>query len=53
MSAHAPSANSAPYKLLKLLTGEQAPRMIDFVLPNQRFETDSRGALLVHPTAPR
>ena len=38
MSAHAPSANSAPYKLLKLITGEPATTMIDFVLPNQRFE---------------
>jgi hypothetical protein len=38
MSAHAPSANSAPYKILKLLTGEPATTMIDFVLPNQRFE---------------
>ncbi len=38
MSAHAPSANSAPYKLLKLITGEPATTTIDFVLPNQRFE---------------
>ena len=38
MSAHAPSANSAPYKVLKLLTGEPATTTIDFVLPNQRFE---------------
>src|SRR5271165_1999016 len=38
MSAHAPSANSAPYKILKLITGEPATTMIDFVLPNQRFE---------------
>jgi phenylpropionate dioxygenase-like ring-hydroxylating dioxygenase large terminal subunit len=38
MSPHAPSANSAPYKLLKLLTGEPATTTIDFVLPNQRFE---------------
>jgi hypothetical protein len=38
MSAHAPSANSAPYKILKLLTGEPATTQIDFVLPNQRFE---------------
>jgi phenylpropionate dioxygenase-like ring-hydroxylating dioxygenase large terminal subunit len=38
MSPHAPSANSAPYKILKLLTGEPATTMIDFVLPNQRFE---------------
>ena len=38
MSPHAPSANSAPYKILKLLTGEPASTTIDFVLPNQRFE---------------
>jgi len=38
MSPHAPSANSAPYKLLKFITGEPAATMIDFVLPNQRFE---------------
>jgi phenylpropionate dioxygenase-like ring-hydroxylating dioxygenase large terminal subunit len=38
MSPHAPSANSAPYKILKLLTGAPATTMIDFVLPNQRFE---------------
>jgi len=38
MSAHSPSANSAPYKILKLITGEPATTMIDFVLPNQRFE---------------
>jgi phenylpropionate dioxygenase-like ring-hydroxylating dioxygenase large terminal subunit len=38
MSPHAPSANSAPYKILKFATGEPATTMIDFVLPNQRFE---------------
>jgi phenylpropionate dioxygenase-like ring-hydroxylating dioxygenase large terminal subunit len=38
MSPHAPSSNSAPYKLLKLITGEPATTTIDFVLPNQRFE---------------
>jgi phenylpropionate dioxygenase-like ring-hydroxylating dioxygenase large terminal subunit len=38
MCPHAPSANSAPYKILKLITGEPATTMIDFVLPNQRFE---------------
>ncbi|MFY9688629.1 MAG: Rieske 2Fe-2S domain-containing protein [Candidatus Acidiferrales bacterium] len=38
MSSHAPSANSAPYKILKLITGEPATTTIDFVLPNQRFE---------------
>ena len=38
MSPHAPSANSAPYKILKWITGEPATTTIDFVLPNQRFE---------------
>ena len=38
MSPHAPSANSAPYKILRLITGEPATTTIDFVLPNQRFE---------------
>jgi phenylpropionate dioxygenase-like ring-hydroxylating dioxygenase large terminal subunit len=38
MSPHSPSANSAPYKILKLITGEPATTTIDFVLPNQRFE---------------
>jgi phenylpropionate dioxygenase-like ring-hydroxylating dioxygenase large terminal subunit len=38
MSPHAPSVNSAPYKILKLITGEPATTTIDFVLPNQRFE---------------
>ena len=38
MSPHAPSANSAPYKILKLITGEPAATTIDFVLPNQRLE---------------
>jgi len=38
MSSHAPSANSAPYKILKLITGEPATTTIDFVLPNMRFE---------------
>jgi phenylpropionate dioxygenase-like ring-hydroxylating dioxygenase large terminal subunit len=38
MSPHTPSANSAPYKILKLITGKPATTMIDFVLPNMRFE---------------
>jgi phenylpropionate dioxygenase-like ring-hydroxylating dioxygenase large terminal subunit len=38
MSPHTPSANSAPYKILKFATGEPATTMIDFILPNQRFE---------------
>lgn len=42
MSAHAPSANSAPYKLMKLSgakAGDQVETVIDFILPNMRFET--------------
>lgn len=38
MSPHAPSANSAPYKILKFITGEPATTTIDFVLPNVRDE---------------
>jgi hypothetical protein len=38
MSAHAPSGNSAPYKLLGLY-GEPITTTIDFVLPNRRWET--------------
>jgi len=37
MRAHAPSANSAPYKLLRVY-GEPIITTIDFVLPNMRFE---------------
>jgi phenylpropionate dioxygenase-like ring-hydroxylating dioxygenase large terminal subunit len=37
MSAHEPSANSAPYKLLRVY-GEPITTTIDFVLPNMRFE---------------
>ena len=37
MSAHAPSANSAPYKLLRVY-GQPITTTIDFVLPNMRFE---------------
>ena len=43
MSAHAPSANSAPYKLLGVY-GEEITTMIDFVLPNRRYETIRAGA---------
>lgn len=42
MSAHAPSSNSAPYKLMKLSgarAGDRVETTIDFVLPNVRFET--------------
>ena len=38
MSAHAPSGNSAPYKLLGVY-GEPIVTTIDFVLPNRRYET--------------
>ncbi len=38
MSAHAPSGNSAPYKLLGVY-GEPVKTTIDFVLPNRRTET--------------
>jgi phenylpropionate dioxygenase-like ring-hydroxylating dioxygenase large terminal subunit len=38
MSAHAPSGNSAPYKLLGVY-GEPVETTIDFVLPNRRYET--------------
>src|SRR5580658_5127779 len=38
MSAHTPSGNSAPYKLLGVY-GEPITTTIDFVLPNRRFET--------------
>ena len=42
MSSHAPSANSAPYKLLGVY-GEAITTTIDFVLPNRRFETIRAG----------
>jgi len=38
MAAHAPSGNSAPYKLLGVY-GEPVETTIDFVLPNRRWET--------------
>lgn len=38
MSAHTPSGNSAPYKLLGVY-GEPITTTIDFVLPNRRFES--------------
>ena len=43
MSAHAPSGNSAPYKLLGVY-GEPITTTIDFVLPNRRLETIRCGA---------
>ena len=38
MSAHAPSGNSAPYKLLGVY-GKPVETTIDFILPNRRTET--------------
>jgi phenylpropionate dioxygenase-like ring-hydroxylating dioxygenase large terminal subunit len=38
MSAHAPSGNSLPYKLLGVY-GEPVTTTIDFTLPNRRYET--------------
>ncbi len=38
MAAHAPSGNSAPYKLLGVY-GQPVETTIDFVLPNRRWET--------------
>jgi len=44
MSAHTPSSNSAPYKLLRLYAdADSITTTIDFVLPNQRFETIRAG----------
>lgn len=44
MSAHQPSKNSAPYKLLKWYAGDaDVTTTIDFVLPNLRYETIRAG----------
>jgi phenylpropionate dioxygenase-like ring-hydroxylating dioxygenase large terminal subunit len=44
MSAHTPSSNSAPYKLLKLYADASSiTTTIDFVLPNLRLETIRAG----------
>jgi phenylpropionate dioxygenase-like ring-hydroxylating dioxygenase large terminal subunit len=44
MSAHTPSTNSAPYKLLRLYAdADSITTTIDFVLPNQRYETIRAG----------
>jgi len=44
MSAHTPSSNSAPYKLLRLYADADAiTTTIDFVLPNQRYESIRAG----------
>jgi phenylpropionate dioxygenase-like ring-hydroxylating dioxygenase large terminal subunit len=45
MSTHTPSANSAPYQLLKKMTGEAVTTTIDFVLPNMRLEEIHSGKL--------
>ena len=44
MSAHTPSSNSAPYKLLRLYAdADSITTTIDFVLPNLRLETIRTG----------
>jgi phenylpropionate dioxygenase-like ring-hydroxylating dioxygenase large terminal subunit len=44
MSAHTPSSNSAPYKLLKLYANaDSITTTIDFTLPNRRWETIRAG----------
>ena len=44
MSAHTPSSNSAPYKLLKLYAdADSITTTIDFTLPNMRSETIRAG----------
>jgi len=45
MSPHSPSTNSAPYQLLKKITGEAVTTTIDFVLPNLRTEEDRSGKM--------
>jgi phenylpropionate dioxygenase-like ring-hydroxylating dioxygenase large terminal subunit len=45
MSPHSPSSNSAPYQLLKKITGEGVTTTIDFVLPNMRLEEIHSGKL--------
>lgn len=45
MSPHAPSANSAPYRMLQRYTGEPVTTTIDFVLPNIRTEEIRSGRL--------
>src|SRR2546430_16859830 len=45
MSRHSPSTNSAPYQLLKKITGEPVRTTIDFVLPNIRTEIDQSGKM--------
>ena len=45
MSPHSPSSNSAPYQLLRKMTGEGVTTTIDFVLPNMRLEEIHSGKL--------
>jgi phenylpropionate dioxygenase-like ring-hydroxylating dioxygenase large terminal subunit len=45
MSPHSPSANSAPYQLLKKMTGAPVTTTIDFILPNMRTEEIRSGKL--------
>src|ERR1700688_4080533 len=45
MSTHSPSSNSAPYQMLKKMTGAQVTTTIDFVLPNMRTEEIRSGKL--------
>ncbi len=45
MSTHSPSANSAPYQLLKKMTGAPVTTTIDFILPNMRTEEIRSGKL--------
>jgi phenylpropionate dioxygenase-like ring-hydroxylating dioxygenase large terminal subunit len=45
MSPHSPSSNSAPYQLLKKMTGGAITTTIDFILPNMRLEEIQSGKL--------
>ena len=45
MSTHSPSTNSAPYQVLKKMTGAPVTTTIDFVLPNMRTEEIRSGKL--------
>jgi phenylpropionate dioxygenase-like ring-hydroxylating dioxygenase large terminal subunit len=45
MSKHEPSSNSAPYKILRYFSGAATTTMIDFMLPNMRFEEIRSGHL--------
>jgi phenylpropionate dioxygenase-like ring-hydroxylating dioxygenase large terminal subunit len=47
MTTHAPSRNSTPYKLLRLVSRGDLTTTIDFVLPNQRFELLQCGVIWV------